>query len=137
VTALGWWLASWGLEYFGIVPHPASAAHRVEQAAVIGLGSYLAWKYLLILILGLHLLGSYVYFGRHPFWLYVNANAQPLLRPLRMLPLRLARIDFAPVLALVLVWFAAQAIEQGINFSARRHLPGLRDLYEKLEPRRA
>ena len=34
-------------------------------------------------ILGLHLLNSYIYFGQHPFWKYVNATAQTILRPLK------------------------------------------------------
>jgi len=132
VTAVTWWLVSWGLAHWGIVPQPVSAAHRLEQACVIGLGSYLAWKYVIATVLGLHLLNSYIYFGRHPFWSYITAIAQQMLRPLRPLPLRLSRFDFAPLVAMVLVLFVAQALESGLNLFGRAHLPGLRDLYIKL-----
>jgi len=132
ITAVAWWMLSWVLSYFGIVPKPVSAAHRFEQACVIGLGSYLGWKYLIATLLGLYLLNSYIYFGRHPFWSYVTAVAQQLLRPLRVLPLRYSRLDFAPLVAMVLVLLLAQAIERGVNLSSGWRLPGLRDLYVKL-----
>ena len=127
-----WWLASWPLATWAIVPKPVSAAHRFEQACVIGLGSYLVWKYVIALVLGLYLLNSYIYFGRHPFWAYIAAAAQPLLRPLRALPLRFSRFDFAPVVAMVLVLFIAQSLERGVTFFGHTHVPGLRDLYMKL-----
>jgi len=131
-TAGLWWLVSWLLTYWGIVPRPVSGAHRLEQGCVIGLGSYLVWKYVIATVLSLHMLNSYIYFGRHPFWAYIAAVAQLLLRPLRALPLRFSRIDFSPVVAMVLVLFAAQALERGVNLFGRVHVPGLRDLYVKL-----
>lgn len=79
LTACLWWLASWVLVWLAIVPPPASAAQRAEESLVIGLGSYLAWKYVAAALLVLHLLNSYIYFGRHPFWSYVTAEAQTLL----------------------------------------------------------
>ena len=118
--------------YFGIVPKPVSPAHRIEQAGVIGLGSYLAWKYLIAAVLGLHLLNSYIYFGRNPFWAYITAVASQLLRLFRRLPLRYTRIDFTPLIALVLVLALAQMLESGVNLSSQWRLPGLRDLYKNL-----
>jgi uncharacterized protein YggT (Ycf19 family) len=132
VTAVAWWVLSWILAYFGIVPKPVSAAHRFEQAAVIGLGSYLSWKYLIAGVLALHLLNSYIYFGRHPFWSYITAVAGQLLRPFRSLPLRYTRVDFAPLVILALVLVVAQIAERGVNLSSQRRLPGLRDLYVQL-----
>ncbi|TAL01749.1 MAG: hypothetical protein EPO07_07980, partial [Verrucomicrobia bacterium] len=92
VAATLWWLASWVLTSWEIVPRPVSAAHRFEQSLLVGLGSYLAWKYLIIGALGLHMLNSYVYFGRHPFWNHVNEIARRLLAPLEVLPLRLGKV---------------------------------------------
>ena len=40
-----WWLMSWLLAWLAIVPQPVSTVHRVEESLVIGLGSYLAWKF--------------------------------------------------------------------------------------------
>jgi hypothetical protein len=87
-TALLWWLASWLLARLEIIPPPVSAAHRIEESVIIGLGSYLVWKFIAAALLVLHLLNAYIYFGRHPFWNYVNATAQNLLAPLRKIPLR-------------------------------------------------
>lgn len=132
VTTALWWLASWPLAHWRIVPAPISAAHRFEQALVIGLGSYLAWKYLIAGLLGLHLLNSYVYLGRNPFWNYVSGVSQQLLRPFRALPLRAGRLDFAPLVGMVVVLLLAHTLEQGLNLFGRIHIPGLRDLYLKL-----
>jgi uncharacterized protein YggT (Ycf19 family) len=132
VTAVSWWGLSWLFVRLGIVLPPVSAAHRFEQAGVIGLGSYLTWKYVIAGVMGLHLLNSYIYFGRHPFWSYVTAIAQQMLRPVRALPLRYSRIDFAPLVLMVAVLFVAETLEQGMNLTSQRRLPGLRDLYLKL-----
>ena len=121
VTATFWWLASWLLAWLQVILEPASPAHRIEEALVIGLGSYLAWKYLIGTLLVLHLLNSYIYFGKHPFWGYVNAEAQTLLSPLRVVPLRAGRVDFAPVVGIVLVFLAAELAGRGLVL-----------LYEKL-----
>jgi len=87
VTAVLWWFTSWLLGRLQILP-AAAAAWRFQQSLVIGAGSYLSWKYPLGAILLLHLLNSYIYFGKHPFWKYVNATAQTILRPLEKIPLR-------------------------------------------------
>jgi uncharacterized protein YggT (Ycf19 family) len=115
VLAAGlWWLASWVLVWLAVVPPPASAAHRLESSLVIGLGSYLAWKDVAGALLGLHLLNSYIYFGRHPFWSYVAAEAQTLLRPLRAVPLRAGKVDFAPIVGMALVFLLAELAERGL-----------------------
>jgi uncharacterized protein YggT (Ycf19 family) len=119
-TALCWWLASWLLAWLQILPQPVSAAHRLAQSLLIGLGSYLVWKFLIGALLALHLLNSYVYFGKHPFWEYVNATARKLLQPLKKIPLRLGRADFTPVVGIVLVFLLAGLAEKGLIFIYRR-----------------
>jgi len=114
VTATFWWLASWLLAWLQVIPEPASPAHRIEESLVIGLGSYLTWKYLIGALLVLHLLNSYIYFGKHPFWSYVNAGAQALLSPLRVVPLRTGKVDFAPVVGIVLVFLVAELAGRGL-----------------------
>lgn len=109
-----WWLASWLLAWLAIVPQPVSAMHRVEASLVIGLGSYLAWKFAAGTLLVLHLLNSYIYFGKYAFWNYVTAEAQTLLRPLRAVPLRAGKADFAPVVGIVLVFLLAELAERGL-----------------------
>jgi uncharacterized protein YggT (Ycf19 family) len=113
-TALLWWLASWILSSLEIIPKPVSAMHRIEESLAIGLGSYLAWKFIAAALLVLHLLNTYIYFGKHPFWNYVNATAQVLLSPLRKIPLRAGKVDFAPVVGIVIIFFAAEFAQRGL-----------------------
>ena len=82
-TAIIWWLASWLLARLDILT-PMPPAGRFQQALILGVSSYLLWKFPLGGILVLHLLNSYVYFGQHPFWKYVSATAQTILRPLEV-----------------------------------------------------
>jgi uncharacterized protein YggT (Ycf19 family) len=106
VIAIVWGLASWPFAWMH--PKPAmSVAQRIEESLVIGLGSYLVWKFLIATLLALHLLNSYVYFGRHPFWNYMNETANQLLRPLEKIPLRAGKADFAPVVGIALVFLLA------------------------------
>ena len=116
VSAAFWWLASWLLTWLHIIPQPVSAAHRIEAALIVGLNSYLVWKYLIGALLTLHLLNSYIYFGKHPFWSYVNAEARTLLSPLRAVPLQTGKVDFAPVVGLALVFLAAELAGRGLFF---------------------
>jgi uncharacterized protein YggT (Ycf19 family) len=113
VAALVWGLASWPFAWL----HPRqtmSMAHRIEESLIIGLGSYLTWKFVAAALLTLHLLNTYIYFGRHPFWNYVNAAAQTLLSPLRKIPLRAGKVDFAPIMGITIVFFLAELAERGL-----------------------
>ncbi len=143
VMATFWWLATWLLTWLQIIPPPVSAAHRIEAALIVGLNSYLIWKYVIGALLTLHLLNSYIYFGKHPFWGYVNMTAQTLLSPLRRFPLRLGKMDFAPVVAIIIIFLFANFAENGIKTPPRVgrnnqqlppliNIPGLADFYGRL-----
>ena len=82
---------------------------------VVGLGSYLSWKYLIGGLLALHLVSSYVYLGNQPFWHFVAPTGRNLLRPLRRVPLRLGKVDFAPLVGIALVFLAAEFAERGLS----------------------
>ena len=116
ITAAFWLAASWLLTWLQIIPPPVSTARRIEAALTIGLNSYLVWKYVIGALLTLHLLNSYIYFGKHPFWSYVNTEARTLLSPLRAVPLQVGRVDFAPVVVLALVFLAAELAGRGLFF---------------------
>lgn len=116
VTALVWWLAGWWLGWLQVIPSPASPGQRLGQAAIIGLNSYLIWKYPAVAILALHLLSSYIYFGAHPLWNYINTTARKILRPLDPLPLRLGKVDFAPIVAMVVIFLAAELAIRGLDW---------------------
>jgi hypothetical protein len=122
VTMLLWWLASWTFGWLQIMPKPVSAAHRLGEALVIGLESYVAWKFVVGALLALHLLNTYVYFGKHPFWNYVNATAQTLLSPLQKIPLRVGKADFTPIVGIALAFLIAEGGEHGLVFLYSRLL---------------
>jgi len=115
LTAIFWWGTSWLLCRLEILP-PMVMAGRFQQSLVFGASSYLLWQIPLGAILVLHLLNSYIYFGKHSFWNYVSVTAQTLLRPLKKIPLRLGRVDFAPLVALVLLFLMAQLAVRGLNW---------------------
>jgi uncharacterized protein YggT (Ycf19 family) len=114
IAALSWWLASWLFARLQIIPRPVSSAHRIEESLVIALGSYIVWKFVVVALLALHLLNTYIYFGKNPFWNYVNAAAQTLLSPLRKIPLRAGRADFAPVVGIALTFLIAELAGRGL-----------------------
>ena len=61
-----------------------------------------ATVHLIMILLALHLLNSYVYFGEQMFWKTVNESGKRLLVPLRILPWESGKVDFAPVVALAI-----------------------------------
>lgn len=98
-----WCLLGKILVWMGIQPPPKSFVHLVEQGVVLGLGVYLAWKYLIVGILLLYLLNSYVYLGNLPFWAFISNTAHQLLKWISWVPLRIGKIDFAPVITTIIV----------------------------------
>jgi len=100
------------LARLAIVPETKSSGQLFEQAVILGLGTYLAWKYLIVAILVMHLLHSYVYLGRHPVWSFVDVTARNLLSPLRWAPLRLGRVDFLPLAAIALVFLVTEPLSR-------------------------
>ena len=109
-TALCWWLASWVFGWLQISPKPVSPAERFEQSIIIGLGSYLLWKFPEGALL-LHLVNSYIYFGKHPFWKYTNVTAHKMLLPLEKIPLHIGKVDFAPVIGVAVIFLVAEGID--------------------------
>lgn len=143
VIAPLWWAASWPLTSAGVLPLPASGWQRLQQALLVGAGSYLAWTYLLVGVLGLYSVSSYVYFGRQPFWQHLDVIGRLLIQPLRKLPLRWGKLDAAPWVGIGLVIVIAHCFEHGIKTPERRNpdgsqrprvvdVPGLVDWYERV-----
>ena len=112
-SMLLWGLLSWPFPWLHSQP-AMSIAQRLKESLFIGLSSYLTWKPIIGVLLALYLLNNYVYLGKNPFWNYVNATAFTLLRPLRGVPLRIGRVDFAPVVGIVLVFLIAELAGRGL-----------------------
>jgi hypothetical protein len=130
VTVLAWCLLTWLLGWLRISP-PFTMTLRVEQSLVMALNLYLVWQFPAGALLVLHLLNSYIYFGSHPFWNYVNAAAQTMVRPMGWIPLRVGRVDFAPLVGVTLFFLFAQLLANGVKV-ASIHIPGLVALYGML-----
>lgn len=116
VLGVGIWMALQPLlAALGIVPHAVRSAQLFQQGGLVVLCEALTLRYLVAAFLLAHLLSSYVYLGSHPVWEFIHATGRNLLRPLRWLPLRIGRVDFAPVVAIVLLFFLTELV--------LRHLP--------------
>src|SRR5258708_13305561 len=63
IASLGWCLAGSLLSSLDIIPPVLSRVHRLEQAIVLGLGSYLVWKLPFGIPLALYVLDTYIYLG--------------------------------------------------------------------------
>jgi uncharacterized protein YggT (Ycf19 family) len=106
IAVAGFWMAiNPLLASYKIVPPCVSPLHRIEQGATIGLAFYVSWEYLLYALLLLYLLSNYVYLGNHPLWPFVTVTGRKLLYPLRFL--RIGKVDFAPIIAIVLLFVLA------------------------------
>ena len=103
VTFLLWLLLGPLFSALQLSAPSSSFAHLARQALVIGLSAWLPWPGLIAGVFALHFVASYVYFGSAPFWNFINATARRLLRPLTLLPLRLGKLDFTPLLGLALM----------------------------------
>lgn len=98
------WIAAYPLLIrLGVMARAQSSAHLVEQGTLVALGLLLSLKYILPLLLLLHLVNSYVYLGSSPVWDFVEATATNLTAPLQRVPLRFARLDLSPVIGAVLI----------------------------------
>jgi uncharacterized protein YggT (Ycf19 family) len=120
VTLVLWCVVNKPLGALGMLPAPKSFVHLLEQGAIIGLGVYLVWEYLIVGILLLHLLNSYIYFGAWPFWIFIDNSARRILKLISWIPLRMGKIDFAPLAAMALVIFAAEYGSRGLVWVYQR-----------------
>lgn len=102
------------LTAMGLLPAGASFRLVAEQSAVLGLASLLAWKYLLLGMLVVHVVNSYVYFGRFQLLDFASDTARNLLSVLRGIPLQIGRVDLAPIVMGGLIWLVAWGFELGL-----------------------
>jgi uncharacterized protein YggT (Ycf19 family) len=103
VVAALWMALAPALARLGVTSRVPALMPLFEQGLLIGGVLYLSLKYLLSAFLLVHLVISYVYFGRSALCDFINLTAGNLLIPLRWLPLKVGRVDFAPVVCAVLI----------------------------------
>jgi uncharacterized protein YggT (Ycf19 family) len=104
--ALVWFALGWAFGRLGLYTPVPTLDMLWQQALVFGLGTYLVWQYLLIVLLIIHLFNSYVYLGNSPIWAFLATTGRNALRPIRWLPLTLGRFDTAPLFGIVLAFLA-------------------------------
>jgi uncharacterized protein YggT (Ycf19 family) len=115
LAACLWCLVNPWLAALSLVGRPASTFGLCQQALVVGAATFLAWKYLLLAILFVHFVNSYVYLGPGAFWGYLSDTGRNLLGPLRALPLRVGKLDLAPLAGLAVVFWGFSWAEHGLK----------------------
>jgi len=103
VTTVLWMAFHPLLAHVGIVKLAQSASHLLGQGALLGVWLYFSLKHLIPAFLFLHLVSNYVHMGNSPLWDYIGATSRKVLLPLNRLPLRMGRVDFAPLAGIILV----------------------------------
>jgi len=98
----------------GLLPAGVAMNIVAEQGVTLGIAVFLAWPPIILALMFLHLMNSYVYLGRSPLLDFASLAGRNLLKPLSWLPLRLGRMDFAPVVAGIIVWLVAVFSERGL-----------------------
>lgn len=102
-TAVSWMAVHPLLAWVGMVHRTQSISHLLGQGAILGATIYFTLKNLLPAFLFLYVIVSYVYLGSSPFWNFLSATSRRVLLPLNRLPLHFGRIDFAPLIGIVLI----------------------------------
>jgi uncharacterized protein YggT (Ycf19 family) len=109
LTVIALWIGlQQPLVHLGVIAPAHSMAHIVEQGGLVGIGLFLSLKYLLPVILFLHLVASYIYLGSNPLWDFVGMTSANLTAPLRWLPLRFGKLDFTTLVGAALILFLLQ-----------------------------
>jgi uncharacterized protein YggT (Ycf19 family) len=122
IGAALWAVMNPGLSHLGLLPAPQSYSLMAQQALVIGAGAFYAWEFLIIPLMIVHALNSYVFLGNSAFWTFVHATAENMLKPVRWIPLRIGKLDLAPI-AVVGAVIAAHAFAESALASLYQKLP--------------
>ena len=98
----------------------------VGVAAIITAGNFPvavpSW-YLIPALLFAHWVAGYVYFGNSPLLEFLGVTARKLLAPLRPLPLRVGKLDLAPLAGIVVAILGLHVLPNWIRGELhRRHL---------------
>lgn len=121
VVAVGWMALHPLLLRVGVV-YPVQSVGRLGlQGLLVGGGIFFTLKFIIPVFLFLHLVTSYVYFGRHPLWDFVALTARSCLSPLRRLPLQLGKVDFAPLVGIILMLLLLHTLPNFILAELTRH----------------
>ena len=121
VVALAWAALHSALANLSVINPVRSYNHLVVQGLVLGGALLLSLKYIIPLLLFLYLIGSYVYFGRNPLWEFIHLCARSFLAPISRWPLQVGKVDFAPLVGIVLGLLRLHAVPNYIGVFLDRH----------------
>ncbi len=122
----GLWLAiGSALLVFGIgeIPREWSVSTILWQSPFVAVSFGCSFLLVMAAVLVLHLIHSYVHFGEHDVWPFIDRTAKVYLSPLRRFPLMFGRFDFAPILGILVFWFLNRIGDRGIRW-VWEQLPG-------------
>jgi uncharacterized protein YggT (Ycf19 family) len=108
---LGWIPLTLWLTRIELLPGSPLWPNHVLEGLLVGAGFCLVWKYVVAVILALHLIHRYVHLGRQPVWDYADRLARTILRPLARIRLRLGKVDFIPLVAMAATFLLADRLE--------------------------
>jgi uncharacterized protein YggT (Ycf19 family) len=106
LVALLWIVCHPVLVRAGVVSRVQTLAHLLGQGVLVGLGIFFSLKYVLPILLLLFLIASYVFLGSSPLWDFISLTGRNMLSPLRWIPLRIGKLDLAPLVGAILILLA-------------------------------
>jgi uncharacterized protein YggT (Ycf19 family) len=113
--ALGWGALHPLLAHMGVVASATALTQVLAQSLLLALMLVLSLKYMLPVILVLHLLASYVYLGSSPLWDFIASSSRNLLRPIKRVPLQFGKVDLrgaaGALLVLLLLHWIPEIVE--------------------------
>lgn len=119
----GLWLAiGIMLPVFGIggIPQGWSVPTILLQSPFVAASFGCSFLLVMAVILALHLINSYVHFGEHAAWPFIDRTAKVYLSPFRRFPLMFGRFDFAPICGILAFLFLNWVGDLGIRWIWRR-----------------
>jgi uncharacterized protein YggT (Ycf19 family) len=108
------------LVQLSLTPAAQSTIHLWQEAFVLGIASFLVWKWLLVALLLLYIVNSYVYLGTFSFLDFMNTTVRNLLRIFDKLPLRTSKVDLSPFLMLAFVLAISELLARSLPLLYRR-----------------
>jgi hypothetical protein len=104
IVGFGFWAAiNPLLAWCGLIPATSGWPSLGRQAALVGLGAFYSWQWLIVVFLAIQVLNNYLFLGNFAVLGFVQATAHNLLRPLTFIPLKWGKVDTGPIAAILLV----------------------------------
>jgi uncharacterized protein YggT (Ycf19 family) len=124
LVVAGLWIALHPvLLHLDVLSRTPATWHLVKQGLLVGGWLYFTLEYLLPPFLFAQLILNYVYLGASPVWDFISLTASNVMLPLRRLPLRFGRLDFTPVVGVILLYLLLHWLPESIlGEMARRNV---------------